>query len=705
MKINEKLMEVLKAIRSVGGRSLVVGGCVRDDLLGIAPKDYDTEVYGPTYRQLTEILVRFGKPNLVGASFGVIKVSVNGQEYDFSLPRTESKVGIKHTDFSVDFSPDLTPEQACARRDFTINAIAFDPFTDEYIDPFGGRQDLEAGLLRPTSPAFVEDALRVLRGMQFAGRFKLTPSVDACGANAVEMYLQCRKEYHALPKERVWGEWSKWAEKSVIPSLGLKFLQFADWLELFPMLNDLQSCWQDSRWHPEGWSFDVAQGDIAPIYSALASSAKSIGVNDRLSFREFISVTSAQAANVPTFAGAAVAQPVVNLAVNGITAANAAGTLAFDSPSPRSPAINTQSESLVWSIRGTAPPASKIVRVMFEVPLSCMKSVMQGTVNDFQIIDGVIKPVTVFVMDMFLGQQFASQYQFHNISVNPDASPISFSGVRTTASCNVRISAVVVDAKRYAVDNNVIFYLDFAFVGDFENVKDKLYMQQSDTFYKIEVGNALIHTFHVCDAMARICDRDGIVGEERIVRMMAALCHDIGKPSTTEHCDDGRIRSQMHCEVGSKMARTFLESIGCFTRIIDQVVPLVAEHLVHIRFPSTPRTVRRLAMRLNAANVNQLASLVEADQSGRPPLHGGLPDEMKGIIELAATLKVAVEKPKAILNGDLLMAEFGYKQGKALGDVLRAAFQAQLDGEFETEEQGIQWVRDSLVKEVSDRIG
>jgi tRNA nucleotidyltransferase (CCA-adding enzyme) len=248
LAIPDDLRAMLEAVRRVG-RPRLVGGGVRDWLLGLPPKDFDVEVAGVEFDRLQRALESFGATDVVGRSFGVIKVrsAASGREYDFSLPRRESKTGAGHRGFAVAATPDLTDAEAAARRDFTLNAIALDPFTNEVIDPHGGQKDLAARVLRHTSGAFVEDPLRVLRAFQLAARFDLTL--------APETATLCRSishTYRELPVERVWGEWEKWATKSRRPSRGLAVLEQTDWLKHFPEIAILRGTPQEPEWHPEG---------------------------------------------------------------------------------------------------------------------------------------------------------------------------------------------------------------------------------------------------------------------------------------------------------------------------------------------------------------------------------------------------------------------------------------------------------------------
>ncbi|MGZ8938898.1 MAG: CCA tRNA nucleotidyltransferase [Limisphaerales bacterium] len=249
--MNESLPQDLKVILTEApklSRAYLVGGCVRDWLLGQANKDYDIEVFGLDYEALANALSRWGKVDLVGRSFGVIKLTTSARHtYDFSIPRRDSKNAPGHKGFQVTFDPSLTPEDAAGRRDFTINAMMFDPRERSLLDPFHGEADLRAKILRHTSAAFPEDPLRVLRGMQFAARFDLKPA-----AETVELSRSIKFTYPELARERVREEWFKWAEKSVKPSRGLEFLLASEWIEHFPELNEMRGVPQDPEWHPEG---------------------------------------------------------------------------------------------------------------------------------------------------------------------------------------------------------------------------------------------------------------------------------------------------------------------------------------------------------------------------------------------------------------------------------------------------------------------
>lgn len=229
-------------------RAYLVGGCVRDFLLGLPQKDYDIEVFGLSFEHLAAALERWGRVDLVGRSFGVVKLTTPARHtYDFSIPRRDSKTAPGHKGFEVQFDPRLSLEEAAARRDFTINALMFDPREQKLLDFCGGERDLREGILRHTSPAFPEDPLRVLRGMQFAARFELEGASET-----IALARSIKDSYPELARERVREEWFKWAEKSAKPSLGLRFLAETEWIQHFPEVAKMRGVPQDPEWHPEG---------------------------------------------------------------------------------------------------------------------------------------------------------------------------------------------------------------------------------------------------------------------------------------------------------------------------------------------------------------------------------------------------------------------------------------------------------------------
>ncbi len=252
--IANSVIELCRAVKQAGGRALLVGGWVRDFARGPeylkASVDYDLEVYGIEAAALRALLDNQGRVDAVGEAFTVYKVRLReGRKsfvVDVSLPRRESKIGRGHKGFVVTGDPHMSFAEAARRRDFTINSMMYDPLAEEYIDLYGGRDDLQRGIIRVVDPAtFVEDSLRVLRAMQFAARFEFT--IDPA---TVQL---CRSiDLNDLPAERIWAEVEKWLSAAK-PSIGLHAARELGITEkLWPELHALDGCPQDSTVHPEG---------------------------------------------------------------------------------------------------------------------------------------------------------------------------------------------------------------------------------------------------------------------------------------------------------------------------------------------------------------------------------------------------------------------------------------------------------------------
>ena len=447
---------VLDALENAGGRTLTVGGYVRDRLLGVDNKDIDIEVYGLPYEQLVDLLSGFGRVATVGRSFGVIKFWHDDKEYDISLPRRDSKVARGHKGFVVEADHGLTPREAALRRDFTINSMA-QTRNGELIDPFSGAEDLQARILRATSPHFVEDPLRVLRGMQFAARFEMTVEPETA-----QMCRELKAEFNTLAIERIWTEFEKLCIKGQKPGLGIQFLIDTAWIESFPELLAMKDSPQDPEWHPEG----------------------------------------------------------------------------------------------------------------------CV----------------------------------------------------------------------------------------------------------------------LTHTIHCMNAAADIAEREGIAGDDRLVLILAMLCHDIGKPVTLSKNNEGRFINHAHAEKGVPIAQAFLTSIGASAKIIARVLPLVKYHMVHLSLADienvSPRFIRRLARNLDKSTIYELAMVMEADKSGRPPLPKGMDARTIRMVAVAKELALQFEPPAPLVQGRDLIKHFGVKGGLGFKPILEATFEAQLNGEFDSTEDGIAYIRE-----------
>jgi len=242
--LDPRIHQIAVAVREAGGRALLVGGWVRDRLRGVPCKDADLEIQGLELADLERILRRFGPVIAVGRAFGVLRVK--GLDADIGLPRRDSKIGPGHRGFDVRPEPHLDFADASRRRDLTINAMGFDPLSEEVIDPHGGREDLADGRLRATDPRhFGEDPLRALRVAQFAARFQMRPDGEL-------LRLCAALDLAEVSPERIFDELRKLLLRSAQPSIGFEFLRETRLLRFFPQLAALVGVPQEPDWHPEG---------------------------------------------------------------------------------------------------------------------------------------------------------------------------------------------------------------------------------------------------------------------------------------------------------------------------------------------------------------------------------------------------------------------------------------------------------------------
>lgn len=423
------------------GRVYIVGGAVRDTVLGVHSKDQDIEVHGLSLEQIASVLSRFGKVNTVGQRFGIVKLTTANGEYDFSVPRRDNKIGVGRGGFDVDFDPTMSLHDAARRRDFTFNSM-FMNRQGIVEDPYNGIADLQAGILRHTSSAFPEDPTRVMRGMRFCGQLVLRA--------AKETAQLCRSIVHTFTEieaDMLWAEWEKWALRSVRPSRGLAFLWVTGWIHHFPELYGMTRVPQEPEWHPEG---------------------------------------------------------------------------------------------SVWQ-----------------------------------------------------------------------------------------------------------------------------------------------HTKHVTDRMNDICNRDGITGEQKIIRMFGALLHDVGKPLTTFVNDEGRIVSPGHDEAGVELALTFMERICAPKRFHQPVADIVRYHMRHIANP-TAKAARRLAASFSGINKEDWLAIVEADYSGRPPIEPGVPAHAQALYEKMGEAQQSNMVERLVLGRHLIAA--GFSPSPLFGKVLNEVYEIQLDEGLSFEE-------------------
>lgn len=257
---------VALAVQEKGGKALIVGGFARDEIMRRLnmtheeSKDVDMEVYGLPIENLQEVVSQFGSPDMKGESFAVFKIRVGDSDLDISIPRRDSKVGPGHKGFIVEGDPTMSTREAARRRDLTINALAIDPLTGDIVDEFGGVEDLKNHILRATDmELFGDDPLRVLRLMQFAGRFGFDID-EATLAMAKTLPLE------ELPRERIGEEWRKLLLKSPKPSIGLEAGRRLEVIKkLHPELYALIGVPQEPQWHPEGdvWTHTCMVVDAA----------------------------------------------------------------------------------------------------------------------------------------------------------------------------------------------------------------------------------------------------------------------------------------------------------------------------------------------------------------------------------------------------------------------------------------------------------
>lgn len=234
------ISEIASKINNIGGRLYLVGGAVRDKLLGIEPKDYDYCVTGLTGEKFVEA---FPNSNIRGKAFPVF--DMEGSE--FALARTEKKIGKGYKGFEISVNDKISIEQDLKRRDVTINSIAIDVLTGKIIDPFGGKNDIANKILRATSDAFSEDPLRVYRVARLAARFDFKVE-----ENTLNLMRKLRNELDTLSKSRIYKELYG-ALSTNKPSTFFDVLRSADCLDIhFKEISDLIGVEQPIEHHPEG---------------------------------------------------------------------------------------------------------------------------------------------------------------------------------------------------------------------------------------------------------------------------------------------------------------------------------------------------------------------------------------------------------------------------------------------------------------------
>ena len=680
MREKEVLHTIAQAVADKGGRALLVGGAVRDMLLGTEVKDLDVEVFGLDAQELLDVASSLGDADVHGASFAVVKVAVQSHgekvHVDLSLPRVESKSGSGHRGFTVEGRPELSVEEAASRRDFTVNAMSWDPLTEELLDPFNGQADLEQGILRATSKKFGEDPLRVLRGMQFASRFDLHMDNDT-----VQVCKDLVFEFNTLSTDRVCEEWRKWA-KGRVPSAGLKVLLETGWLAHFPELEALCDTPQDHIRHPEGWSISIKDSS-STINPGLTGATEAMIVNGR-SFLlwKIFPFSLAEKTMIPRVGRTSDAEPLVPNTVDSFSSTLSTRTLDFFSATDSTIACDTKPSRLVWLFL-PADTTNKTIRIVFRIPLRRMHAIMVRSANDFEVFRTIIRPVAIFVMDMLAGEKFSTDDFLHNISMK---TKISF----RTRNADILISTVIMDRKSLSVDDNILFHVDltlipnihgaFSFVGDFAR-----YDSINTLLCQVTIGNVWEHTLQVVDAAAQAGGGEAV--------MFAALLHDVGKSHTTTVEADGRLHSFGHAQKGKELAEIFMERLGMPKKLTEKVVNLVGAHMWHLNGVDV-RTARRWSRKVDPATMGELVAVVEADCLGRGE-KSALPWQVVELRDAVEGAGVEEKKEEPLLMGRHLLG-LGMSEGPEVGVILREALEVQLNRGWTTVEEALEWAAERV---------
>lgn len=238
------ILEIAKTIKQNGGNLYLVGGAIRDELIGKPVYDRDYCITGISKQRFIEL---FPKAKILGKSFEVFEIDHN----QFALARREIKTGFGHKEFEITIGEDITIEEDLARRDITINAIAKDVLTGKIIDPFEGQKDIKNKVIRATTKHFREDPLRVYRVARIAAQTGFTVEKET-----LEEMEKLKNELTTLSKERVFVEFKK-ALETTKPSIFFDVLRRANILNVhFKEIYDLIGSLQPEEYHPEGDSYN-----------------------------------------------------------------------------------------------------------------------------------------------------------------------------------------------------------------------------------------------------------------------------------------------------------------------------------------------------------------------------------------------------------------------------------------------------------------
>ena len=688
-----EVITACEKIKELGGLGLLVGGSVRDTVISkehpdydLRPKDFDIEVYGMEAVDLLNLLeTTFGEENVgtQGEAFSVIKVSIDGwdEPLDFSISRVDNKVAEGHRGFKVTGIPNLTISEAAKRRDFTCNSLAYDPLTKITYDAYNGVQDIRDKIIRVTDEnTFIEDAVRVLRGFQFAARFDF--NIEQSTLELFKEMVRSDEMAH-MPVERVREEMEKLMLKCMKPSRAFQYALETGFIEQFwPEIYDMavfpqsqreyfERCikfmgltpddikWngvevpQENDWHPEGnvWKHTMQVIDAA---ASIAREQLTLGNMFFSGDQELVEQSYGNH---------------LKEQIKIRTARNQIKLLSEISP-------ERQSEVLAYLEKRKQEMIDETRRIVTERKLKGGKN---------KLNENVLKNI-----DTEVRQQSRVSY----------------------------IAFFVQTAQEYindALNDGLITKSDI----------EKL----SEISRKEAEKNATKKAEH---------KKNEVTKDNMLVLMYSALLHDAGKPATTEYdMDKGRIRSIAHEERGVEPARNFLKRIypqhkeepdqDKPTEIPKSVIPLVAEHLKPLyywknlseeeMFEKAIRNFKKLAVRLDqgsgrkgygdcgGANMSQLAWLAEADQRGRNERSGepSTREEVDDLDEWQAwyftileTLKISDKAPAKLLSGQDILDYFKSNRSDAgpwIGVLINAVQKDFLDNLVEGREGGLALVR------------
>jgi len=255
-KLNVTLPEFIKKLSKSfsdhRGTAYLVGGAVLDVLSNRKVKDWDMEVFGLSYDQISQVASQFGESDLIGNKFGVVKLKSEEFDVEIAVPRIENKNGLRHKDFDIQLVPDLSLFDAARRRDFTMNSLYLEIDNNMLHDLFGGYYDYRRGIVQHIdAKTFVEDPLRCFRAMQLVARKGKRVTHDT-----VQLCKSMKEDCSHLSGDAIFAEFVKLLMLSDKPDKGLRFLVWSELIDLFPELKALIDCKQNPVHHQEGSAFE-----------------------------------------------------------------------------------------------------------------------------------------------------------------------------------------------------------------------------------------------------------------------------------------------------------------------------------------------------------------------------------------------------------------------------------------------------------------